>query len=120
MDVKVFLDTLYIDKAAFSQQENRDLFYSIEQDYNYIKNKKVRYESIKADTFFNALQIKFAYAITCHKAQGGQWKRVYVDQGFFKPEMIDKEYLRWLYTAFTRSTDKLFLVNFPESFFESF
>jgi exodeoxyribonuclease-5 len=73
---------------------------------------------VKEDPFFNALQVKYAYAITCHKAQGGQWKAVYVDQGFISEERIDLEYLRWLYTAVTRATEELYLVNFPKEYRE--
>ena len=69
--------------------------------------------------FFNAIQIKFGYSITCHKAQGGQWKEVFIDIGYFKKEMLDKNYLRWLYTAFTRSTEKLYLIGFNDDFFEN-
>jgi exodeoxyribonuclease-5 len=72
---------------------------------------------IKEDPFFNAMQVKFAYAVTCHKAQGGQWPNIFIDQGFFKPTMLTREYLRWLYTAITRATNKVYLVNFDESFF---
>jgi ATP-dependent exoDNAse (exonuclease V) alpha subunit len=71
-------------------------------------------KKLKTDPYFNALQVKYAYAVTCHKAQGGQWSHVYVDQGYITPEMMTPEYVRWLYTAFTRATEKLFLVNFPK------
>ena len=94
-------------------------------DYSYIKVKLSSMGSvtsisfkvngsyyIKENPYYNALQVKFAYALTCHKAQGGQWKAVFVDHGFLNEEMLDKEYYRWLYTAFTRPTEKLFLVNF--------
>jgi len=74
--------------------------------------------SVKENPYFNALQVKFAYAVTCHKAQGGQWKAVFVDHGFINEDMLDTEYYRWLYTAFTRPTEKLFLVNFDKKFFD--
>ena len=76
-----------------------------------------RNKRIKENEFFNALQVKFAYSITCHKSQGGQWENVFIDLGYFKEDMIDKSYLRWLYTAFTRATNKLYLINFHENFF---
>ena len=95
------------------------LYLSVAEDYAHISTKKQRIEQIKADPFYNAIQVKFAYAVTCHKAQGGQWRNVFVDQGFFRSEMLNKEYLRWLYTAITRASGQLFLVNFKEEFFES-
>ena len=73
---------------------------------------------MKNDPYFNALQVKFSYAITCHKAQGGQWRNVFIDHGYISDDMMDKEYLRWLYTAFTRPVEKLFLVNFDKRFFK--
>ena len=81
-------------------------------------NKRDMYKEIKNNEYFNALQVKFAYAVTCHKSQGGQWSNVFIDQGYITDEMIDREYLRWLYTAFTRATDKVYLVNFKNDFFE--
>jgi ATP-dependent exoDNAse (exonuclease V) alpha subunit len=86
-------------------------------DYEHISNKKERLLAIKQDPFYNALQIKFAYAVTCHKAQGGQWDAVFVDQGYLTDEMIDLEFLRWLYTAVTRAKMELFLVNFAPNLF---
>ena len=71
-------------------------------------------KALRQDPYYNALQIKYAYAVTCHKAQGGQWERVFVDQGYVTDEMMGDNYLRWLYTAFTRTTDRLYLVNWPE------
>ncbi|NPA44829.1 MAG: AAA family ATPase [Chlorobi bacterium] len=117
IDVKVILDTLSSEKASLSYEQNKELYAKIEEDFADIKNKSKRYKKIKNHPFFNALQIKFAYAITCHKAQGGQWKNVFIDQGWLTEEMINKEFLRWLYTAFTRSTKELNLVNFRKEFF---
>ena len=117
VEVKIILDTLSIDTASLSSERNKELFYSIIDDYSDIKTKKKRYQKVREDKYFNALQVKFAYALTCHKSQGGQWKAVYVDQGYLTDDMINKEYLRWLYTALTRATEKLFLVNFKEEFF---
>jgi exodeoxyribonuclease-5 len=116
---KVLLDTLRLDTPSLTADQNKDLFYKILEDYREegkISQKKA-YERVKADPYFNALQIKFAYAITCHKAQGGQWKTVFLDQGYIPKEQMNIEYLRWLYTAFTRASAKLYLVNFPEPFF---
>lgn len=118
VDLKIFLDSIYIDKASFSQEENRELYQNVLEDYIHITNKKKQFEQIRNNECFNALQVKFAYAITCHKAQGGQWKNVFVDQGYFKDDMINLEYLRWLYTAITRATEKLYLINFPKEFYE--
>jgi len=117
IETKVILDTLHSETASFSYEENKELYSRIEEDFADIKSKKTRFEKIKKHPFFNALQIKFAYAVTCHKAQGGQWKKVFIDQGWITEEMINKEYLRWLYTAFTRSTKELDLVNFKKEFF---
>jgi len=114
----IMLDTLTTESAAMSTEDNKTLYYSILEDQSHIKSRSGQYKMVKEDPFFNALQVKYAYAITCHKAQGGQWKAVYVDQGFVPKERIDLEYLRWLYTAVTRATDELYLVNFPREFME--
>ncbi len=116
--VKLILDTLSIESAALTMDDNKKLFNAVMEDYADVPLKKDRIKKIKDDPYFNALQVKFSYAITCHKAQGGQWKVVFLDQGYITEEMINKEYLRWLYTAFTRSTEKLFLVNFPDKYFD--
>ncbi|MCF8335520.1 MAG: AAA family ATPase [Bacteroidales bacterium] len=117
IDTKVLMDTLYTNQASLSKEENRSLFNSVLEDYQDIKTKKARYRKVRENPYFNALQVKFAYAVTCHKAQGGQWKVVFVDHGYLTDEMINKEFYRWLYTAFTRATEKLYLVNFHPSFF---
>ncbi len=117
IECKIILDTLDINTAALSSEENKKLFYNVMEDYQNEESRKKQYEGVKNDEFFNALQVKFAYAITCHKAQGGQWKNVFIDHGYLTEEMMDKEYLRWLYTAFTRPTEKLYLVNFHKKFF---
>lgn len=116
---KIILDTLNLNSAALNADDNKRLFYSILEDYQDEKSKKKQYDEVKNNEFFNALQVKFAYAITCHKAQGGQWKNVFIDQGYMKDEIINKEYLRWLYTAFTRPVENLYLVNFDKRFFEN-
>jgi exodeoxyribonuclease-5 len=116
LEVKVNLDSLNSEKASLTSEQNRELFFKAEEDYMHIKTRKKRFDAIRNDPFFNALQIKFAYAVTCHKAQGGQWERVFIDQGMFNRAPVTIDYLRWLYTAVTRATDKLCLVNFDASF----
>ena len=119
IDCKIFLDTLAIETASFSYEQNRQLFDAVSDDYPEIRNKQARWKKIKENPYFNALQVKYAYALTCHKAQGGQWKAVFIDHGYLVEDMLDIEYYRWLYTAFTRPTEKLFLVNFHQNFFKS-
>lgn len=118
MEVLVFMESLQVEAPSISRTRLKELFFAIEQDYQHEKNKKKRYELILKNPYFNALQVKYAYAITCHKSQGGQWAHVYIDQGYIEPDAINKEYHRWLYTAITRASEKLFLVNFPEENFE--
>ncbi len=113
----IMLDALSSEAASISAEQNQKLYYSVAEDYAHITPKSQQYKKIKEDPFFNALQVKFAYAVTCHKAQGGQWQCVFVDQGWLTDEMLNIEYLRWLYTAITRASQKLYLVNFSEKFF---
>jgi len=117
-DCKIFLETLSIESASFTFEQNRQLFEAVSEDYAEIRNKRERWKKVKENPYFNALQVKYAYALTCHKAQGGQWKAVYVDHGFINEDRLDTDFYRWLYTAFTRPTEKLFLVNFDKGFFE--
>lgn len=114
---RIILDTLEAETASMSQEDQKRLFYAVSEDYTEIGNKRERWKKIKEDPYFNALQVKFAYAITCHKAQGGQWKAVFVDTGYLTESMLDRDFYRWLYTAFTRPMEKLFLVNFDKKFF---
>jgi exodeoxyribonuclease-5 len=114
---KVILDTIQSDAASLSMSQITKLYNEIEADFTDIKNKKQRYKKVREHEFFNALQIKFAYAVTCHKAQGGQWKNVFIDQGKIIEEQLNKDYLRWLYTAFTRTTQNLNLINFSDQYF---
>ncbi len=116
--LKVLLNTLSSESPSLSYEENNKLYTEVSHDYAEIKNKRKLYEEIKKNPYFNALQIKFAYAITCHKAQGGQWKHVYIDHGFFNKDNVDQEFIRWLYTACTRATEKIYFVNFKDDFFE--
>lgn len=117
MEVLVFLESLQAEGPSIPRLRLKELFFAVEKDYAHEKNKQKRYALILKDPYFNALQIKYAYAITCHKSQGGQWEHVYIDQGYIDPEMINTEYYRWLYTAVTRASEKLFLVNFPDESF---
>ena len=119
IESKVMMDVLHLDTPALPQEKNRELFQNVMADYLNIKTRRKQFEAVKNNPYFNALQIKFAYAVTCHKAQGGQWERVFIDQGMFNRNEITIDYLRWFYTALTRSTDKVYLVNFSEDFFGS-
>jgi len=114
LEATVLLDTLHTDAPALPKAENDRLFYTILEDYADISTKRERMKKMKADPHYNALQVKYGYAVTCHKAQGGQWKKVFLDQGYISPEMLTPDYIRWLYTAFTRATETLYLVNYPK------
>jgi ATP-dependent exoDNAse (exonuclease V) alpha subunit len=114
---KVMLDTLQAETPNLSYEQSKKLYEGLSEDYAHIANKKERLLAIKQDPFYNALQIKFAYAVTCHKAQGGQWDAVFVDQGYLTDEMVDMDFLRWLYTGVTRAKRELFLVNFAQNLF---
>jgi ATP-dependent exoDNAse (exonuclease V) alpha subunit len=116
-EAKIFLDTLNSSSPAMTAEDNKKLYESVMQDYVFLKSKKDRTESIRKDPYLNALQVKFAYALTCHKSQGGQWNAVFVDQGYLPDDQINHEFIRWLYTATTRATDEVFLMNFGEQFF---
>lgn len=115
----ILLDTLSSETASMDRESMREFFFKVMEDYQHVKGKKHRMEAIREDPFFNALQVKYAYALTCHKAQGGQWSHVYVDQGFMDESRLDREYYRWLYTAITRASKQLYLVNFKEEFFSA-
>ncbi len=117
IDCKILLETLSIETASLGYEDSQRLFQSVAEDYQDIRSKKKRWEKIRENEHFNALQVKFAYAVTCHKAQGGQWDAVFVDQGYLVEDMLNVEYLRWLYTAFTRPVKELYLVNFNKEFF---
>ena len=114
LEANLLLDTLHSESPALPKELNDKLFYSVLEDYADITIKKERMKKMKADPYYNALQIKYAYAITCHKAQGGQWKNIFLDQGYITEENIGPDYFRWLYTAFTRATQTLYLVNYPK------
>jgi len=118
VESKVLLDVLHLDTPALPPDRNKELFKNVLDDYLDIRIRRKQYDAVKKDPWFNALQIKFAYAVTCHKAQGGQWERVFIDQGMFNRNDITIDYLRWFYTALTRSTDRVYLVNFSDGFFK--
>lgn len=115
LEATVLLDTLTSEAPALTHDQQEQLFRKIEEDYQDIPLKADRMKAIRQDPYFNALQVKFAYAVTCHKAQGGQWLHVYVDQGYMTDDMLTPDYIHWLYTAFTRATEMLYLVNWPNT-----
>ena len=115
LETTVLLDTLQSDAPALTHEQQEQLFHQVEEDYQDIPLKADRMKAIRQDPYFNALQVKFAYAVTCHKAQGGQWAHVYVDQGYMTDDMLTPDYIHWLYTAFTRATEMLYLVNWPKT-----
>ena len=115
LEATVLLDTLQSEAPALTREQSDRLFHAVEEDYADVTGKRERMKKIKGDPYFNALQVKYAYAVTCHKAQGGQWRRVFVDQGYVAADMLTPDYFRWLYTAFTRATETLYLVNWPEN-----
>ena len=114
LEATVLLDTLHTESPALPKEMNDKLFYAVLEDYSDITIKRERMKKMKSDPYYNALQVKYAYAVTCHKAQGGQWKRVFLDQGYMTEDMLSPDYFRWLYTAFTRATETLYLVNWPK------
>ena len=111
----VLLDTLTSEAPALTREQQEQLFNAVMEDYADIPVKADRIAKLKTDRYYNALQVKYAYAVTCHKAQGGQWAHIYLDQGYMTDDMLTPDYIHWLYTAFTRATEKLFLVNWPKT-----
>ena len=114
MDVTLLLDTLHSEAPSLTREESDKLFNNVMEDYEGIPSKKEKMKKLRENPYFNALQVKYAYAVTCHKAQGGQWKNIFIDQGFVPEDGRDEEYYRWLYTALTRATERVYLVNWPE------
>lgn len=114
MEATLLLDTLQAEAPALPKADNDRLFYAVLEDYADIPLKRERMKKMKADPYYNALQVKYAYSVTCHKAQGGQWQAVFIDQGYVTAENLSPDYFRWLYTAFTRATETLYLVNWPK------
>ena len=117
LNCKLMLDTLYSEAPALSPVDQKRFYLEVMKDYEHIASKRARFDELRANPYYNALQIKFAYAVTCHKAQGGQWEAVFVDQGYLTEDMINYDFLRWFYTACTRATTTLFLVNFNQRFY---
>ena len=118
IDLKILLDTLQTDSPALPKELNDKLFYTILEDYEDIPTKAGKMKKMKVDPHYNVVQVKYAYAVTCHKAQGGQWMNVFLDIGYITEEMLGEDFYRWLYTAFTRATHHLYLVNLPDEFVE--
>ena len=117
LEAKILLDTLNSNSASLTEEESKRLFSAIEEDYMDIPNRRERYKEMKKNPWFNALQVKFAYALTCHKTQGGQWNTVFIDSSLNLKETLEVEDLRWLYTALTRAQERVCFVNFKEEFF---
>ena len=115
MEVTVLLDTLQSEAPALTRQQQEALFNGVWEDYPELTNRRERMKCLRQDIYYNALQVKYAYAVTCHKAQGGQWEHVYIDQGYITEEMLSPDYFRWLYTAITRATKQVYLINWPDS-----
>ena len=111
----VLLDTLQSEAPALTAEQSRQLYDRVLEDYADVRPKSKRLKQVMEDVYYSALQVKYGYAVTCHKAQGGQWAHVYIDQGYVTEEMLTPDYIHWLYTAFTRATDRLFLVNWPKN-----
>lgn len=118
IEVKLLLDSMNVPGPAMPQEEMQKLYDEIMLDYTEISPQSARHEKVKSNPFFNAIQAKFAYALTCHKTQGGQWEAVFIDHGYLTDEMVDMSFVRWLYTAITRATREVYLVNFKDTFFE--
>ena len=117
LEAKILLDTLNSNSPSLTEEENKRLFSTIEEDYMDIPNRRERYKEMKKNPWFNALQVKFAYALTCHKTQGGQWANVFIDSSMNQKETLEVEDLRWLYTSLTRAQERVYFVNFKEEFF---
>ncbi len=115
LDARLLIDTLTSESPALTHEESTRLYNAVLEKYANYRSRRTKMKKLREDPHYNAMQIKYAYAVTCHKAQGGQWNRVFLDQGFTPPDMLSVNYLRWLYTAFTRTTGKLYLVNWPQN-----
>ena len=117
LQVTVLLDTLQAEAPALTKQQQDTLYNNIMEDYAgdpTLRSKQDKLKALRQDPYYNALQIKYAYAVTCHKAQGGQWTNVFIDQGYMTEELLSPDYFRWLYTALTRATQRIFFVNWPK------
>jgi ATP-dependent exoDNAse (exonuclease V) alpha subunit len=116
IDVKLMLTTLNVETPSLSNEDSEKLYLSVTQEHDYLQTPSEQAKAVGEDPYLHALQVKFGYAVTCHKAQGGQWPAVFVDQGYLTPEMMGTEYIRWLYTAITRASEQLYLVGFNPDF----
>jgi exodeoxyribonuclease-5 len=119
LEATILLSTIMAESPSLNSADGKKLFENVMADYAHIANKRKRYLELKLNPYYNALQVKFAYAITCHKAQGGQWQNVFIEHGYITDEMINTEFMKWLYTGITRATHKLYLVNFSEKFLKN-
>jgi exodeoxyribonuclease-5 len=119
LETRILLDTLHTEAPALTPVQQQSLYEQVAADYADLPTKRERYLKMRADPWLNALQVKFGYAVTCHKAQGGQWKAVFIEQGYLTDEMLNTDFLRWLYTALTRTTEKVYLVNFNKAFYDA-
>ncbi len=117
-EAKINLDVLHTEVPGLTAEQNSQLFSKVMEDYNHVTQKRLRYNKVKSDPYFNALQTKYGYAVTCHKAQGGEWKNVFLDLGYIHKSYLGESFYRWLYTSITRATQTLYLVNLPEEFIE--
>ena len=117
-DCNLLLDTLHSESPSLTYEESQNFYKTVMEDYADLPSRALRIEELRKNPYYNALQVKFAYALTCHKTQGGQWNTIIIDQGYLTDEMLNREYLRWLYTAITRATHKVYLLNFEDKFFE--
>lgn len=116
LEMKILIDTLHSETTGLSQEKNTELFYNILEDYADVTTKNGKMQKMKVDPFYNAVQVKYGYAVTCHKAQGGEWANVFLDIGYITEEHLGVNFYRWLYTAFTRASKRLYLVNLPDEF----
>ena len=119
VDCKLLLETLHSESPSLTREESQKLFNEVLADYADMPTKAEQLNAVRGNPYFNALQVKFASALTCHKTQGGQWPVVFVEQGYLTDDMIDRDYLRWVYTALTRATKKVYLLNFENKFFDN-
>jgi len=119
IDARIWLDSLQSETPAQMNEMTNTLFAAVGEDYPEITTKREKFKKIFENEYYNALQVKFAYAVTCHKAQGGQWKKVFIDPGLVSDDQLTSDFYRWLYTALTRATETVFLVNFPNKAFNT-
>ena len=117
IDARIWLDALQAESPAAMNEMTNKLFASVAEDYPEITNKREKFKKVFENEYYNALQVKFGYAVTCHKAQGGQWKKVFIDPGQIADDQLNSDFYRWLYTALTRATETVYLVNFPDKSF---